>query len=139
MGNMKRLAVIFGIVAFFCGVQAVFGQDQNISIRNIGKLIKASPRKGLWTIKQTDAIRINLVQMSGEMKMHKHPDAEHSILVYEGKIDALIGGKRFSLKKGDFVSIPKNVPHKYFVRSKRALIISMDAPYYDPKKTVMIE
>lgn len=127
------------IVLLFVCIVAAKGQETGIYLRNIEKLMRDKPREGLWTIKRTDTIRVNLVRMSGEMKMHKHPDAEHSFFVLEGKIDALIGAERIILKKGDFVSIPQGVPHKYWVKSKRALIISMDAPYYDPAKTVIMD
>ena len=39
---------------------------------------------------------------------------------------------------GDFVSIPRGMPHKYIVQGERAVIVSMDAPYYDPNKTIRL-
>jgi len=136
---MKKLTLLFGLLCIFGGVLTANAQDGGLYRRNIWRMIEEKPREGLWTIKRTDTIRINLVRLSGEMKMHKHPDAEHSIFVLEGKIDALIGTERVTLKKGDFVSIPKGVPHKYTIRGKRAIIISMDAPYYDPAKTIILK
>ena len=93
----------------------------------------------VWNIKKTDIIRINLVEMSGELGLHKHPDAEHSLLVLKGKVRVKVGDKFVVMKKGDFISIPKDVPHKYWSLSKKSLLVSMDAPYYDPKKTVRLE
>ncbi len=136
---MKILSVMFFTVTVFSAGLSVRGQDSGLYRRNIHKIMERAPREGLWTIKRTDTIRINLVQLSGELKLHKHPDAEHSIFVLSGKIEALIGKDHILLKDGDFVSIPKDMPHKYIVRGKKALIISMDAPYYDPAKTVILE
>lgn len=92
----------------------------------------------VWSIKQDSVIRINLVEMSGELGLHTHPDAAHSLLVIDGKVRVKIGEKESVIEKGDFVSIPAGVPHKYWPVQK-SLLVSMDAPYYDPKKTVRLE
>jgi quercetin dioxygenase-like cupin family protein len=42
-----------------------------------------------------------------------------------------------TLKAGDYISIPAGMKHGYSVPAdKPALLISMDAPPYDPQKTV---
>lgn len=96
------------------------------------------PSVKVWNIRQDQTIRINLVEMSGELKLHHHPDAEHSLMLIEGRVRALVGDKEVILAKGDFLSIPPSVPHKYWAL-ERSLLVSMDAPYYDPKKTVVLE
>lgn len=68
-----------------------------------------------------------------------HPDADHTVLVIEGAIEGEVGGKAIQLKKGDLISIPAGMPHKYTIKGKDAIIVSMDAPYYDPAKTVVLE
>jgi len=93
----------------------------------------------VWNIRQDDSIRINLVEMSGELGLHKHPDADHSLMILEGKVRAQVGEKMIELEKGDFISIPANVPHKYWSITETALLVSMDAPYYDPRKTISLE
>ena len=99
----------------------------------VGKNVK------VWKIKQNGEIRINLVEMSGELSLHMHPDAEHSLMVLEGKVRVMIGKDYVEISEGDFISIPANVPHKYWSISKQAKLVSMDAPYYDPKATVTLE
>lgn len=93
----------------------------------------------VWNIKQNQTIRINMVEMSGELSLHKHPDAEHSLMVLKGRVLVKVGDKMVELVKGDFISIPANVPHKYWSLTKTSMLVSMDAPYYDPKKTVPLE
>ena len=93
----------------------------------------------VWSIKQNETIRINLVEMFGELSLHKHPDAEHSLMVLEGKVRVQVGPETLTIEKGDFISIPAGVPHKYWSLTKISKLISMDAPYYDPKKTVTLE
>jgi quercetin dioxygenase-like cupin family protein len=97
------------------------------------------PTVKVWNIRQNETIRINLVEMCGELKLHQHPDAEHSLMLIEGKVRALVGDQEVILEKGDFLSIPPSVPHKYWSLDPRSLLVSMDAPYYDPKRTVVLE
>lgn len=108
------------------------------------ELLKTKPESQskvvrVWSIRKTPEIRINLVEFTGEIAMHKHPDADHSLLVLEGNVRVQIGDEKFEIGKGDFVSVPKDVPHKYWTLGERAILVSMDAPYYDPKKTVPLE
>jgi quercetin dioxygenase-like cupin family protein len=93
----------------------------------------------VWTIKQNATIRVNLVEMSGELPLHEHPDAEHSLLVLEGRVRVQIGDRKLEIGKGDFISVPAKVPHKYWSLTRTSKLVSMDAPYYDPKKTVALE
>lgn len=93
----------------------------------------------VWNIRKTDVIRINLVEFTGELPLHKHPDADHSLIVLEGKVRVQIAKDVFEVEKGDFISVPKDVPHKYWALSKKAMLVSMDAPYYDPGKVVKLE
>lgn len=93
----------------------------------------------VWSIKKNETIRINLVEFNGKLGLHKHPDADHSLMVLEGKVMAEVSGKTFYLSKGDFISIPKDAPHRYESLSQKSVFVSMDAPYYDPKKTVRLK
>jgi quercetin dioxygenase-like cupin family protein len=108
------------------------------------KIIASSPNISgknvkVWSIRQNESIRINLVEMSGELALHKHPDADHSLMVLEGEVRVQIADKTIVVHKGDFISIPANVPHKYWSLTKTAMLVSMDAPYYDPAKTIPLE
>ncbi len=52
---------------------------------------------------------------------------------------AEVAGNKFKLSKGDFISIPQNTPHSYESISDKSIFVSMDAPYYDPNKTIPME
>lgn len=93
----------------------------------------------VWNLRKNETIRINMVEFSGELPLHKHPDGDHTLLVLEGKVRVQIADRKFEVEKGDFISIPKDVPHKYWTLSGKAMLVSMDAPYYDPKKTIRLE
>jgi quercetin dioxygenase-like cupin family protein len=97
-----------------------------------------SPNSGkVWRLHQSATSRTNLVEMRGEGGEHIHPDAEHSLYVIRGEVIATVGQEKFTLRAGDYISIPAGLTHGYSVPTDQsALLISMDAPPYDPQKTI---
>jgi quercetin dioxygenase-like cupin family protein len=113
----------------------IFSRLKNLKI---GAAVINQQNMRVWTIKKDDRIRINLVKFSGELARHLHPDASHSIMVLDGKLLAEVSGKTYRMTKGDFISIPQGEPHSYRGIGGEVTFVSMDAPYYDPAKTVLI-
>ena len=91
----------------------------------------------VWRLHQSATSRTNLVEMRGEAGEHIHPDAEHSLYVISGEVTVRAGDLETTLRAGDYLSIPAGMKHGYSVPAdKPALLISMDAPPYDPQKTI---
>ena len=91
----------------------------------------------VWRLHQSATSRTNLVEMRGEAGEHIHPDAEHSLYVISGEVLVRARDLETTLRAGDYISIPAGMKHGYSVPvDKPALLISMDAPPYDPRKTV---
>ena len=91
----------------------------------------------VWRLHQSVTSRTNLVEMRGEAGEHIHPDAEHSLYVISGQLTVRAGDLETTLSAGDYISIPAGMKHGYSVPAdKPALLISMDAPPYDPQKTI---
>ena len=91
----------------------------------------------VWRLHQSATSRTNLVEMRGIAGEHIHPDAEHSLYVISGEVMVHAGDLETTLKAGDYISIPAGMKHGYRVPAdKPALLISMDAPPYDPQKTI---
>lgn len=104
------------------------------------EVMQREPQKHLWTLHQSATSRTNLVQMKGQTTRHLHPDAEHSLYVIHGEVRASVGEEEFDLRTGDYISIPAGVPHSYLVSTREpALLLSLDAPAYDPAKTIRVE
>lgn len=119
-------------------------ESNNFSLVEYEKLISEKPdiegvNVRVWKIRQNQTIRINLVEMTGELPLHKHPDADHSLMVLEGQVRVQIADKFIVMGSGDFISIPADVPHKYWSLTVKSILLSMDAPYYDPQKTITLE
>jgi len=118
--------------------------QENYTLVEHQKLLERKPdtlseNVKVWTIKQDRHIRINYVEMTGELPLHIHPDADHTLMVLSGKVKVQIGSEFRTISDGDYISIPANVAHKYWPLVERVRLVSMDAPYYDPKKTVSLE
>jgi quercetin dioxygenase-like cupin family protein len=98
-------------------------------------------RGGLWPLYSTPEARLNYFEVTGRTPLHFHPDAEHRLYVLEGKVVVTAGTNTMTVTVGDFIVIPKGVRHCYDVPAKgdRALLLTFDAPPFDPRKTVNLE
>ena len=95
----------------------------------------------LWPLHATAEARMNYVEVSGKTGLHFHPDADHKLYVLEGRVVVTAGTNTTIATVGDLIIIPKGVRHCYDVPAKgeRALLLTFDAPPYDPRKTVNLE
>src|SRR6266850_5679293 len=94
-------------------------------------------RGGLWPLYSTPEARLNYFEVTGRTSLHFHPDAEHRLYVLEGKVLVTCGTNTTTVIVGDFIVIPNGVRHCYDVPAKgdRALMLTFDAPPFDPHKT----
>jgi len=94
----------------------------------------------LWPLLSTPDARINYFEVTGRGPLHFHPDADHRLYVLEGTVLVTCGTKTLTCTAGDFIVIPKGVRHCYDIPNSgdRALLLTLDAPPYDPKKTVSV-
>ena len=105
-----------------------------------GATNNASPVR-LWPLLSTAQARMNYVELTGRTGLHFHPDADHKLYVLEGTVVVTAGTNTATATVGDLIIIPKGVRHRYDVPAKgdRALLLTFDAPPYDPRKTVNLE
>ena len=98
-------------------------------------------RMRLWPLYSSAEARMNYVEVTGRSGLHFHPDAEHKLYVLEGRVSVIAGTNTTIATVGDLIIIPKGVRHCYDVPAKgdRALLLTFDAPPYDPRKTVNLE
>lgn len=67
-----------------------------------------------------------------KVKEHKHEFHTEQVYVLEGKGEFKLADSTFTIKKGDFIFIPKNTYHSVIVNSKRPMkVISIQAPYFN--------
>lgn len=100
----------------------------------------AAPMR-LWPLYSNANARMNYVEVNGRSSMHLHPDEDHRLYVLEGSVLVITGTNKATAITGDLIIIPKGVPHAYDVARKgeHALLLTFDAPPYDPKKTLPVK
>jgi mannose-6-phosphate isomerase-like protein (cupin superfamily) len=98
-------------------------------------------QKHLWQLYSSPDARMNYFEVTSRTSLHFHPDADHRLYVLEGKVVITAGTNVSTAVVGDLIVIPKGVRHCYDVPAKgdRALLLTFDAPPYDPRKTVNLE
>ncbi|MBC7862561.1 MAG: cupin domain-containing protein [Bacteroidia bacterium] len=90
--------------------------------------------------KDTAEVSSYVIFIKSEVKMHKHIDHAEHVVVLAGNGEMTLGEKKFLVKKGDVIFIPKNTFHGVKTTSKTPLkVLSVQAPYFDGKDRVMKE
>lgn len=97
--------------------------------------------KHLWSLYSNHDVRMNYFEVTGKSALHFHPDADHRLYVLEGQLLLTAGTNTTTAMPGDFIVIPKGVRHSYDIAEKggRALLLTFDAPPYDPARTVNLD
>jgi|SRR5579872_241766 len=100
-----------------------------------------APARHLWPLYSSPEARMNYFEVTGRSGLHFHPDADHRLYVLEGTVLVTAGTNTSRATVGDLIVIPRGVRHCYDVpaRGDRALLLTFDAPPYDPRKTVSLE
>jgi quercetin dioxygenase-like cupin family protein len=60
--------------------------------------------------------------------LHLHRDADETFYVIDGDISFFVNEERTELGAGDFICVPKGVPHTYLVQSEQAEFLVAFAP-----------
>jgi len=95
----------------------------------------------LWPLYLNAESRMNYVEVAGRSPLHFHPDADHKLYVLEGRVVVIAGTNTTTATIGDLIVILKGVRHCYDIAAKgeRALLLTFDAPPFDPRKAVNLE
>lgn len=81
-----------------------------------------------------------VIYVKNEVKAHKHITHSETVYVLEGNGEMMVGDKKFNVKRGDVVFIPKGTVHSLKVMSKTPVkVISVQSPMFDGKDRVMVE
>ncbi len=81
-----------------------------------------------------------VISIKQGVKKHLHREHSETIYVIEGEAEMLLGDRTINIKKGDYIFIPKNTPHKVEVTSAIPLkVLSIQSPYFDGKDRLLLE
>lgn len=75
-----------------------------------------------------------------EVKSHKHVTHTEHVYILDGNGEMTLGKKKFQVKKGDMIFIPKNTFHSLKVSSSTAVkVLSVQSPKFDGTDRVLEE
>src|ERR1700736_6441535 len=63
----------------------------------------------IWVVEKKADVQCLLVEVSGTIPMHFHPDGVHRMYVIEAKLRMTIGKETMDMEPGDFMMIPRGV------------------------------
>ncbi len=131
---MKLKFLLFNAGIFFCG--QVFAEKMILS--------DVQPPKDLEDI---HVVKIGsdiystdfVIFVKDQVPLHKHVEHSETIYVLEGKGLFQFGDDSFEIMAGDYIRVPKGVPHAVKVLSTMPLkIISVQAPEFFGKDRVKV-
>ena len=140
---MKILAACFWLLATgsFCFSQnfqsldtvKAYGDYENIYLRKLNS---------------DSLVSSFVIFIKKEVKAHKHVTHSEHVYILEGEGEMTVGdvsalfntSKKFTVKKGDMIFIPKGTVHSLTVTSKSPMkVLSVQAPMFDGKDRVIVE
>jgi mannose-6-phosphate isomerase-like protein (cupin superfamily) len=110
-----------------------FTQAQHSSLDTVNAPVKY---ENVHVIKiSSDSLSASfIIFIKKEVNLHKHNAHTENVIVLEGGGEMCLGDKKFNIKKGDHVFIPKGTPHSVKVKSKKPLkVLSIQSPNFDGK------
>lgn len=73
---------------------------------------------------------IKLVKAQGEFEWHKHDIEDEMFLVIDGEFDMELRDKTITIKKGEFIIIPRGVEHRPVVKNEVQVML------FEPASTI---
>ena len=131
---MKK--VIFIVTAFM--TIGLFAQ-------NVLKLKKEKPHEEFKNIlvkkvSDDDNQTSFMIWVKDDVKLHKHAYHTENLYVISGKGELTVGNKTISIKKGDYLTIPKNTSHSLKVTSFKPIqVLSIQSPRFVGNDRIFIK
>lgn len=93
-----------------------------------------------WAVEKGKDVWSLLVEVSGTIPLHFHPDGVHRMYVLEGKLRCTVGKEAMVMGPGDYMLIPKGVRHKFEKAGDgKAYFVTVDTPPINPANNVWLE
>ena len=93
-----------------------------------------------WAVERGEDVSSLLVEVSGTIPMHLHPDGVHRMYVLEGQLRCTIGKETMVMEPGDYMMIPRSVRHRLERAGEgKTYFVTVDTPPIDPKNNIWLE
>jgi mannose-6-phosphate isomerase-like protein (cupin superfamily) len=93
-----------------------------------------------WAVEKSPEVWSLLVEVSGTIPLHFHPDGVHRMYILEGGLRCTVGKEAMEMGPSDYMLIPRGVRHKFEkLGDGKAYFVTVDTPPIDPKNNVWLE
>jgi quercetin dioxygenase-like cupin family protein len=83
----------------------------------------------LTLLAQTPEVNIRLNKLQGRIRRHAHPQSNHFLYLIRGQIELTVGDETKVVGAGDFVTIPREIPHAMKrIGDSEALFLDVASP-----------
>jgi quercetin dioxygenase-like cupin family protein len=83
----------------------------------------------LTTLAQTPEMNIRVNRLEERIKRHTHPTSDHFLYVIKGQIELSVGNEMRVVGAGDFVTIPRGMPHAmHKIGASEAVFLDVASP-----------
>jgi len=91
----------------------VLAGEVGFSVSRLEDVSSFQPYDGflLALLAQTSEVNIRLNKLEDRIKRHTHPQTDHFLYLIRGQIELAVGQEIRIISTGDFVTIPRNIPH----------------------------
>ncbi len=93
-----------------------------------------------WAVEKGEDVWSLLVEVSGTIPLHFHPDGVHRMYILEGRLRCTLGEETMEMGPGDYMLIPRGVRHRFEkVGGGKAYFVTVDTPPINPANNVWLE
>jgi mannose-6-phosphate isomerase-like protein (cupin superfamily) len=83
----------------------------------------------LATLAQTSDVNIRANRLEGRIRRHTHPTSHHFLYLIAGQIELSVGDETRVVGAGDFVIIPRGMPHAmHKIGASEAIFLDVASP-----------
>ena len=125
---------------FLLLVSAVLCRAQNFQSLDTVKAYGNYENIYLRKLNSDSLVSSFVIFIKKEVKEHKHVTHSEHVYVLEGEGEMSAGEKKFKVKKGDMIFIPKNTFHALKVTSATPVkVLSIQTPMFDGTDRVLMD
>jgi mannose-6-phosphate isomerase-like protein (cupin superfamily) len=108
--TLSRLAWL--VIGLFLPMRG-FAGELHFTVVQVDSLQSVQPSDGfqLSTLAQTPEVNIRVNRLTDRIKRHTHPNSHHFLYFIKGQVELSLGAETRVVGEGDFVTIPRGIPH----------------------------
>ena len=110
----------------------VMSQEPLVEIENAARA---------WAVEKSADFGVVLIEVTGNIPLHMHPDGNRRMFVIEGGLRMLGGDHEVDMKPGDYMYLPRDHHHEVWLGpgAKRALFLLVDNPPTSIKNVIWLD